>query len=84
MRFVKNTKKYDKRLKLIGLNIQVLLHWHVYLYIFSQDPNVKLIRELREENARLRAMLGQNMATVSNFNTKVSPVRIVFNNLPVW
>ncbi len=28
---------------------------------------MKLIRELREENARLKAMLGQNMATVSSF-----------------
>ena len=41
----------------------------IFLY-FSQDPNVKLIRELREENARLRAMLGQNMATVSKLMLK--------------
>jgi hypothetical protein len=29
------------------------------LFCFDQDPNVKLIRELRAENARLRAMLGE-------------------------
>ena len=35
-------------------NNLVLFHWH-------QDPNVKLIRELREENARLRALLGKSV-----------------------
>ena len=66
-------RNVTKRSNLIGLNIQVLWHWHtcVFLY-FSQDPNVKLIRELREENARLRAMLGQNMATVSTLLLKSS------------
>ena len=74
MRFVKKTK-VKKYKKIFGwLNFQSQSSFvalaYISLYFSPQDPNVKLIRELREENARLRAMLGQNMATVSTLILK--------------